>query len=557
MAQRKSKKALKNYEKAIEVNPKDSSTWYNKGLALYEIKNFEEAIKAYDKVTEINPQNSNAWYNKGLAFYEIKNFEEAIKAYDKVIEINPQNSDAWYNKGLALYEIKNFEEAIKAYDKVIEINPQNSDAWYNKGLTLFNLKKYDEAIKSYEKAIEINSEKAYVWYTLHFSTKLFEFPGFGWAKQKYESRLLTNFKSRLDNLKSISIVSKSPYQHKVIDAVEKVIAVETLNEVIYTFYKKTSENLFYFGFLIISLFYFIIMSDLSIYIFALIIMILSIIPLAIFQKFKLEKFYRPMILLYLFFGFSLTTLEIVWLNPFIKNSIMVGFLFIGTLWLIFESYFYLFLRINEFIFRKFRRREPEADIIDSLIFAVAFAKEKPGQRSENEIKDSLLNHIEIIAQTIENDLSQRFSSYDIETNAWFYTSTREIATGIRFLKRCVLFPKEESREWIEVKLETMLVNVIDGNWDLFERMEPPSLPSWSSRAFEILRRLTAAIIPLLIVGIIVLSPIKLNETIMGYIIAGSIGWVALVMLSWLDPDYYEKLETFTDKSNIIPRKKRK
>ena len=542
----------------MEINSKDSNAWYDKGLALYEFKNFEEAIKAYEKAIEINPKDSNAWYDKGLALYEFKNFEEAIKAYEKAIEINPKDSNAWYNKGLALYEFKNFEEAIKAYEKAIEVNPKDSNAWYYKGLTLFNINKYEDATKSYEKAIEINSEKAYAWYTLHYSPKMLEFPGFGWAKKKYESILLANFKKRLHHFDSIPIISESTNQYKVVKAVEKVIAFETLIDFNDFLYYKIYKSVNWFVMFMTFLFLFVyIKQDIIILIFGFVFVLFSLFLLDIFQTLKINKIEGPMIVLYLIFGFSLISLEIVWLNPFIKNSFMVGFLFFGINSLFFHSFIYLSNLINKFINLELRRREPEADIIDSLIFAVALAKEKPGQRSENEIKDHLLHQIEMIAKTIENGLSQRLSSYDIETNAWFYTSTREIATGIRFLKRYLLFPKEESREWIKVKLENMLVNAVDGNWDIFERMEPPLLPSWSSRAFEILRRLTAAIIPLIVVGIIVLSPIELNETIMGYIIAGSIGWVAIVMLSWLDPDYYEKLETFTDKSNIIPRKKKK
>ena len=54
----------------------------------------DEAIKAYDKAIEINPKYSEAWNNKGNALYNQTKFDEAIKAYNKAIEINLSNATA-------------------------------------------------------------------------------------------------------------------------------------------------------------------------------------------------------------------------------------------------------------------------------------------------------------------------------------------------------------------------------------------------------------------------------------------------------------------------------
>ncbi len=116
----------------------------------------DEALKELDKAIEINPHNSYAWHFKGAALYKLNKSDEAIAAYDKAIEINPQSPMPWISKGVALDDLNRSDEAIKAYDKAIEINPQNSVAWYNKGNALDNLDKFNEAIKAYDKATEIN-----------------------------------------------------------------------------------------------------------------------------------------------------------------------------------------------------------------------------------------------------------------------------------------------------------------------------------------------------------------------------------------------------------------
>jgi hypothetical protein len=57
-------------------------------------ENYEEAIKAYDKAIEINPQDSDTWYNKGLCLAHLGKYNEAVEALDKAIEIDPQYSYA-------------------------------------------------------------------------------------------------------------------------------------------------------------------------------------------------------------------------------------------------------------------------------------------------------------------------------------------------------------------------------------------------------------------------------------------------------------------------------
>jgi len=90
-------------------------------LAFHGIRKYKKAIKVYEKAIEITPESADDWYKKGLAFHDSGKYEEAIKAYDKAIEINPEYADVWYNKGFDLYELGKYEEATKSYDKASKI----------------------------------------------------------------------------------------------------------------------------------------------------------------------------------------------------------------------------------------------------------------------------------------------------------------------------------------------------------------------------------------------------------------------------------------------------
>ena len=164
--------ALKSYDNVIEIcklalkiNNKNPNAWNNIGIVLYEQeRNFEKAIKCYDKAIQIDPNHFTSLNNKGVALVALNRYDEALKCYDESLSIEPNYIEAWNNKG-SLYELKDqSDEAIKCYDKAIKVDPKFANAWFNKGNLFANLGNYSEAIKCYDKAIKIKSNYYMAWY---------------------------------------------------------------------------------------------------------------------------------------------------------------------------------------------------------------------------------------------------------------------------------------------------------------------------------------------------------------------------------------------------------
>ena len=51
----------------------------------------KEAIADFDKAIELNPKDARAYYNRGVVKDELKQYKEAIADYDKAIELNPKD----------------------------------------------------------------------------------------------------------------------------------------------------------------------------------------------------------------------------------------------------------------------------------------------------------------------------------------------------------------------------------------------------------------------------------------------------------------------------------
>ena len=157
---KKYKEAIKNYDKAIKINPQFAEAYVNRGLAEAKLGQYKEAIQDYDKAIEINPQFAESYVNRVSVKAKLGQYKEAIKDCDKAIEINPELAEAYVNRGSIKAKLGQYKEAIQDYDKAIEINPELAETYGNRGNAKAKLGQYKEAIKDYDKAIEINPELA-------------------------------------------------------------------------------------------------------------------------------------------------------------------------------------------------------------------------------------------------------------------------------------------------------------------------------------------------------------------------------------------------------------
>ncbi|KZL92993.1 tetratricopeptide repeat protein [Clostridium magnum] len=136
--------------------------FFEKGLSMYKVGNYENSIKYFDKAIAIDKRNYTAYYAKGEALDKLRRYDEAIQYYDKAISLKP-NIDALHNsKGLTLYNEKKYDDAILEYNKAIELNSKAYASYYNRGLAYSKLGKNENAIKDLQETLSLkpNDQKA-------------------------------------------------------------------------------------------------------------------------------------------------------------------------------------------------------------------------------------------------------------------------------------------------------------------------------------------------------------------------------------------------------------
>ena len=63
---------------------------------------YDRVLKDYNKAIELDPQFSQAYFNRGNLYFFQKNYRAALADYDEAIRIDPYFGEAYFNRGLVL-----------------------------------------------------------------------------------------------------------------------------------------------------------------------------------------------------------------------------------------------------------------------------------------------------------------------------------------------------------------------------------------------------------------------------------------------------------------------
>lgn len=78
---------LADINKAIELSPRTSVAWFNKGNLLFEIGDYTSALSAYTRAIELQPDMGEAFYNRGYVYLKLGNQELGMADLSKSGEL--------------------------------------------------------------------------------------------------------------------------------------------------------------------------------------------------------------------------------------------------------------------------------------------------------------------------------------------------------------------------------------------------------------------------------------------------------------------------------------
>ncbi len=156
--------AIADYDRAIQVDPKDAAIYNNRGLAKQTKGDLDAAIVDFNRAMQLNPKDAVACGNRGNAKRDKGDLDGAIADYNRAIRFDPKYAYAYYDRGLAKKQKSDLDGAIADYNRVIELDPKFAKAYCDRGVAKRRKGDLDGAMTDYDRTVELDPKYAIAYF---------------------------------------------------------------------------------------------------------------------------------------------------------------------------------------------------------------------------------------------------------------------------------------------------------------------------------------------------------------------------------------------------------
>jgi tetratricopeptide (TPR) repeat protein len=147
------KRAIEQYQKIVEKEPKDSDSWLMLGRLQKISQNSPEAEKAYKKVLELDENNEDAMTGLAMVYSDLGDTKQATDLLRRAAEKNP-NPRSLTTLASAYEQMKDYALAAETLKRALDQNQGNVEIERALAQDLLFADQLDEALKLYQKLVE-------------------------------------------------------------------------------------------------------------------------------------------------------------------------------------------------------------------------------------------------------------------------------------------------------------------------------------------------------------------------------------------------------------------
>lgn len=147
--------AVKDFSKAIGLNPLDSMGYVNRGHAWSVKGEFDSAIRDFSEAIRLDRKDAAIYFGRGTARASIGKYDGAIEDFSDVIRLDAHNTMAYVHRASAWCNIGDYDSTIKDCTDAIRLDLNNATAYSIRGYAWRSKGDCDAAIKDYSDAIRL------------------------------------------------------------------------------------------------------------------------------------------------------------------------------------------------------------------------------------------------------------------------------------------------------------------------------------------------------------------------------------------------------------------
>lgn len=143
------------FSHTLKITKDNYFAYYFRGLEYDNLDQCHLAIKDFNKAISLNPYYSFVFYNRGITHSKLGQYQLAIEDFNEAIRLNPNYAEFYNIRGFVYSKLDQYQYTLSDYDEVIRQKPQDANAYINRGTAYFESGKNELGCRDLQKACEL------------------------------------------------------------------------------------------------------------------------------------------------------------------------------------------------------------------------------------------------------------------------------------------------------------------------------------------------------------------------------------------------------------------
>ena len=127
---------------------------FRRGIWFGRQREWDKAIRAFEKVLEIDPGAAEARVNKAIAHHRNGEFEHAIDQFQTVLQSHPKHMNALFNLAQTQSAMKQHDKSMATLDQLVALDKRDWQSWLMRGETARLQGNLDVAMNSWQYVVK-------------------------------------------------------------------------------------------------------------------------------------------------------------------------------------------------------------------------------------------------------------------------------------------------------------------------------------------------------------------------------------------------------------------
>jgi lipoprotein NlpI len=152
---------------ACNQSSRDASAFTSAGVSHLQQREYDQAIRDFDRALALQPGLVVAWRNRGLAHKEKGDYDRALADYEQAIVFAPSDARLFNERGTTYAGMSDFSNAMADFNRAIALKPDQGAPIKNRGRINFVLGNFAQAAADLQRGLSLDSADADATLWLH------------------------------------------------------------------------------------------------------------------------------------------------------------------------------------------------------------------------------------------------------------------------------------------------------------------------------------------------------------------------------------------------------